>query len=483
MGAEREVTNLPIIRELGAMKATQSILFRTALIYLVLTLLNITVFILLVFENQLDLISENAVLASLNTGSALKYALDTIAGGKNPLDESTFLKIDAMASRVGAVGLSVFSEEGKALYRSPSAASRKGEGSQAATAEEFTTINTAIMKRDFEDRLFYHRIDKAKRNVELFIPLTYAGDRIAVASVILPMKDIPRRMTELYRQCALMAALILALHTSFVIIISRTLVLPLRALLDATHKMSAGMLDVSIAVVRDDEIGQLGRSFNEMAVSLRRLRDEARESNPLTGLPGNLTISRHIDELLQSGKLFAILYCDLDNFKAYNDAYGFAKGDEALLFTCECMRTVVERLALPDPFIGHEGGDDFIVITGVDTWESYVRSFIALFDEGAPFLYSVSDRQNGFIESFDRKGNRQRFPLMTVSVAVVTNAGKSYDRHQQMAEVAAEVKKLAKRGTGAPGSRFAIDRRREDSRPQSMDGSFAAAAEGNAKKV
>lgn len=280
-----------------------------------------------------------------------------------------------------------------------------------------------------------------------------------------------------------MAALILALHTFFIIIISRTLVLPLRNLLDATHTMSAGMLDVSIAIARDDEIGALGRAFNEMAVSLRQLRDTARESNPLTGLPGNLTISRHIDELLHSGKLFAILYCDLDNFKAYNDAYGFAKGDEALLFTCECLRTVGERLALPDPFIGHEGGDDFIVITGVDMWESYVRSFIALFDEGAPFFYSFSDRQNGCIESFDRKGNPQRFPLMTVSIAVVTNEGKLYDRHQQMAEVAAEVKKLAKSRSGAPGSRFAIDRRREDSRPQSMEGSPAPAAEGNPKKA
>ena len=213
------------------------------------------------------------------------------------------------------------------------------------------------MKRDFEDRLFYHRIDKAKRTVELFIPFAYAEDRIAVASVILPMKDIPHHITDLYRQCALMAALILALHTF--IIISRTLVLPLRSLLDATRTMSAGMLDVSIAIVRKDEIGALGRSFNEMAVSMRRLRDEARESNPLTCSSG---------------------------------MRGGTRGNRTS------------------------------------------ASFIALFDEGAPFFYSVSDRQNGCIESFDRKGNQQRFPLMTVSIAVVRKEGKLYDRHQQMAE-------------------------------------------------
>jgi GGDEF domain-containing protein len=465
--------------EAPRVKATKSILFRAALIYLVITLLNITVFILLVFENQIDLISENAVLASLNTGSSLKYALDAVTGGKSPMGEPDFLKITELASRVGAAGLAIFSEEGKAMYRFPADGFRAGM-SLPATAEEFAAINTAIMKRDFEDRPFFHRIDKAHRTVQLFIPFTYGGESIAVASVRLPMKDITRHMTNLYRQCALIAALILGLHTVFVIIVSRILIFPLHSLLDATHRMSAGMLDVSVAVVRDDEIGQLGRAFNEMAVSLHTLQEEARESNPLTGLPGNLTISRHIEDLLHSGSLFAILYCDLDNFKAYNDAYGFARGDEALLFTCDCLRRAVDQASMAMPFIGHEGGDDFIVITGVDTWEGYIGRFISLFDQGVPALYSASDRANGFIESVDRKGDRQRFPLMTVSIAVVTNAGKSYDRHQQMAEVAAEVKKLAKKGGGVPGSRFAIDRRREDSRPQTTNDS--PAAEGSARR-
>ena len=451
------------------MAVAKSILFRAALTYLIITVLNITVFILLVFENQVDLISENAVLTSLNAGDSLKRSLDNVVGGKGELDAGSFQKISQAASQAGAARLTIWSEDGRTLYRSPTASTPAGKESAIASTDEFALLNAAIMKRDFEDKLFSPRIDKATRTVELFIPFFYSVDKTAVAAVTLEMKDMPRQMAYLYRQCVIMGLLILVLHSIFVIIVSRILILPLRTLLDATYRMSQGALDISVPVRRDDEIGQLARSFNEMSVALGRMREEAREANPLTGLPGNLTIARRIDERLRSGETCAIVYCDLDNFKAYNDAYGFSKGDEAILYTTECLQKALDQLEITDGFVGHEGGDDFIVVTSFENWEPYVHRLIALFDERAPLLYSERDRKNGFIESVDRKGKRQNFPLMTVSIAVVTNKWRSYDRHQQVAEIAAEVKKLAKKSDGIPGSRFAIDRRKAESPPDPGD--------------
>jgi GGDEF domain-containing protein len=431
-------------------RATSSILLRIALAYFVITVLTITGFILLVFENQIDLISQNAVLSSLNAGTAVKYSLDAIAADRKPLDPAAFQRIEDMAMKAGVIRITVFGEDGTVLFRSGAAAA------VTATPDEFVAINSAILKRDFEAKLFSHHIDTPGRAVELFIPFTYAGDRIAVAEVTMPMRDIARQMGYLYRQCA-----ILGLHAGFFLIVTRVLIQPLRSLLAATERVSRGILEVSVRVYREDEIGRLARAFNEMSVALQRMRQEARESNPLTGLPGNLTIARHIDERLQSGAVIAVLYCDLDNFKAYNDAYGFAKGDEAILYTRDCLRKAFDELDIQGGFIGHEGGDDFIAVTGFDTWEPCVQRFMGLFDAGVPFLYSEADRAHGFLESVDRKGNRQHFPLMTVSVAVVTNRWRSYSRHEEIAGTAADLKKIAKKADGTSGSRFAIDRRKD----------------------
>jgi len=270
---------------------------------------------------------------------------------------------------------------------------------------------------------------------------------------------MPRQMAYLYRQCVIMGLLILVLHSIFVIIVSRILILPLRTLLDATYRMSQGALDISVPVRRDDEIGQLARSFNEMSVALGRMREEP-GGKPSEGLPGNLTIARRIDERCVPERL-RDRYCDLDNFKAYNDAYGFSKGDEAILYTTECLQKALDQLEITDGFVGTKAGM-ISSSSQASKLGAYVHRLIALFDERAPLLYSERDRKNGFIESVDRKGKRQNFPLMTVSIAVVTNKWKILRSASTVAEIAAEVKKLAKKSDGIPGSRFAIDRRKRN---------------------
>jgi len=202
-------------------------------------------------------------------------------------------------------------------------------------------------------------------------------------------------------------------------------------------------------VVRPDEIGALASAFNEMSVAIRNMHDEARGANPLTGLPGNITIAKVIDSRLKDGIPFAVLYCDMDNFKAYNDKYGFTRGDDAIIYTKECLLKTKEYATQPGVFIGHEGGDDFVMITPYDVWKSCADFFLNRFDTGVAQFYNKTDAQNGYIESVNRQGQPMRVPLMAVSIAVVSNRFRNFEHHAELVQVAAEIKKIAKKKDGS----------------------------------
>lgn len=431
----------------------KSIIFKTAVIYIFLTIFNISIFVLMVFENQLDLIAENAILNSQHKGSTLKYKVDNIIGVEGDLTTVNINKILKEVSSLGIIDFSLFSEGGKVFV---SIVNNKMVDKKTADILELKMINMAITKQGFEDKLFYHSIDKKEKRISLYIPFTYSNDKIGVAAMTFEMKDIDTQMGYLYRQCLLIGILVIALHIGFAFLFSKMILFPLRKLNEATHLVAQGKLDIRVPIVRDDEIGQLASAFNEMGVALQRMRDEAKGANPLTGLPGNITIANYIDECLNQGRIICVLYCDLDNFKAYNDKYGFTKGDEAILYTRDCLITSSKRKDMKNIFVGHEGGDDFVVVCDYEYWEPFAKSFITTFDRGVYQFYNSIDARNGFIESINRKGERQRFPLMSISVAVVSNNSRPFRRHAEMIQVAAEVKKYVK---SMDGSCYAIDRR------------------------
>ena len=220
----------------------------------------------------------------------------------------------------------------------------------------------AITKQGFEDKLFHHNVDRKDKSISLYLPFTYATDKLGVAAIKVVMKDIDRQMGYLYRQCLLIGLLVVVVHIGFAFLFSKMILVPIRELNEATHMIAQGKLDIRVPIVRLDEIGQLASSFNEMSVALRECAMRQRV-NPLSGLPGNITIASYIDDCLNKGKIICVLYCDLDNFKAYNDKYGFTKGDEAILYTRDCLLTAAKRKDIRNVFVGHEGGDDFVVVT------------------------------------------------------------------------------------------------------------------------
>ncbi len=431
----------------------QSIVFKTVVIYIFLTILNVSIFVLMVFENQLDLIAENAILSSQHKASSLKYRIDNIIGLKGDLTAVNINKILKEASALGITTIAIFSEGGRVFVYVV-----KGDivSKENADINELRMINMAITRQGFEDKLFYHSVNRRDKTISLYIPFTYNEDKIGVAAIDLEMKDIDRQMGYLYRQCLLIGILVIIVHIGFAFLFSKMILSPLRKLNEATDMITKGNLEIRVPIVRDDEIGRLASSFNEMSVALQRMRDEAKGANPLTGLPGNITIAKHIDDCLAANRIIAVLYCDLDNFKAYNDKYGFTRGDDAILYTRDCLVAASKRKDVTNVFIGHEGGDDFVVVTDFDCWEIFAKSFIATFDRGIYQFYTSVDARNGFIESINRKGERQRFPLMSVSVAVVSNKTRPFRRHAEIIAVAAEVKKYVK---SIEGSCYAIDRR------------------------
>jgi diguanylate cyclase (GGDEF)-like protein len=188
---------------------------------------------------------------------------------------------------------------------------------------------------------------------------------------------------------------------------------------------------------------------------LRRAK-EMRAQSPLTGLPGNVRIEAEIENRVKAGETFAILYVDLDHFKSFNDHYGFMRGDQVIQWTARLLQDVALEIGGSSSFIGHIGGDDFVVACSAELAERIAETIIARFDAGAAEQYDEADRALGFIEVTNRRGEIQRFPLVSVSIGVASSARRTFSHYAEVVAVATEMKSFTK---GTAGSSWAMDRR------------------------
>lgn len=184
---------------------------------------------------------------------------------------------------------------------------------------------------------------------------------------------------------------------------------------------------------------------------------QLRATSPLTGLPGNFVIEAFLDRRIAEGQDFGLLHIDLDGFKAYNDHYGFVRGDRAIALTARMVLSAVEALGGQDAFVGHIGGDDFAVVCDADQAEAIAAGIVERFDEVADSLYDPDDRAQGYIEVVDRSGGSHRSPMLSISVGVADSRLRDYRSSTEAAAVAVELKRFAK---AVPGSAWRIDRRR-----------------------
>jgi GGDEF domain-containing protein len=231
---------------------------------------------------------------------------------------------------------------------------------------------------------------------------------------------------------------------------------PIKKLGRATQFIAKGDFDYDPKIKSGDEVGELAQFFRHMAGRLKELEELNLDASPLTRLPGNVAIERTLSELLKEKKPFALCHTDLDNFKPFADKYGYAWASEVIKEVAEILKEAVAHAGINGDFIGHIGGDDFVIITSPSQVDKICGHVIKEFDHRILKFYSESDRKAGFIFGKDRRGVEQKFPLMTISIAVVLNRDKAFESPLQIAEVAAELKEYAKT---LPGSNYVKEER------------------------
>lgn len=179
------------------------------------------------------------------------------------------------------------------------------------------------------------------------------------------------------------------------------------------------------------------------------------DSNPLTHLPGNPSIQARVEREIATGNPFAVLYCDLNNFKSFNDKYGFEAGDRILKATAE----IIVHAAKQDPgsFVGHIGGDDFIVVCKFDKAESIAQEITQNMDNTAPTFYSSEDQAQGYMISTNRKGEQEKFSFLGIGIGIVHNTKRPLTSFAMVSNIGSELKCLAKQHE--KGSYYVLDRR------------------------
>ena len=241
------------------------------------------------------------------------------------------------------------------------------------------------------------------------------------------------------------------------IVITRNISRPLVLLKKATQEISNGNFNRVPEIRNKDEIGDLARSFNEMSKRLKNLEEMYLDANPLTRLPGSVAIENILKKRMGSRQAIAFCLIDLDHFKVFNDHYGYSQGNKVIKATAKLLEDAKARYGDRNDFIGHIGGDDFVMVTGIKYFKKICEFIIQSFDHMIRHYYDPKDLKKGFIESRSRSGEKKNFPVMTISIAVVTVKESNFEHHVQVIEVATELKNYAKT---LAKSQYIIDRRK-----------------------
>ena len=222
--------------------------------------------------------------------------------------------------------------------------------------------------------------------------------------------------------------------------------------IDRTHRINVLKESVEYYIKKPVDTAYLYYTLK----NLNRLLTMNRRISPLTGLPGNVQIHAELKKRLSNKEEFTVLYLDLDNFKAYNDVYGFLKGDKIIQFTARTILQCVHKYFTENAFIGHIGGDDFVAIIPTTEVNNICQEIIATFDKEVSQFFTPEDLEKGYIEVANRKGVMEQFTLTSISIGAVIVEKDRFENILEIGEVGAQEKHVAK---SIVGSSYAIDRR------------------------
>jgi diguanylate cyclase (GGDEF)-like protein len=346
----------------------------------------------------------------------------------------------------------VFDPEGKILAATDERLI--GENTRYKDIERFQDLE----KLEKENKWFMLEVDKLKNCLEIYVAIKSdsQGKITYLAKLYNSLGNIPEAFLAVYKPVILSIILIILANILVGFFLSKSVVGPVKMLNEVTKIIAQGDLTVRTNIQTNDELEELSSTFNNMTQELVKMKERAENANPLTKLPGNIVIHEETEKRIRENQKFMVIYCDLDNFKAFNDKYGIAKGDEAIKLTAEILKEAAKNMGNPGDFVGHEGGDDFILLTTPEKAQGVADYITSEFDKRVRSLYNQEDLSQGFIISHGRDGSTKQFSIMTISLAGATNAHRPITSYAEVTNIAAEVKNKAK-SIGA--SVFVIDKR------------------------
>lgn len=428
--------------------------FRVTILIASLSLLMIFVFTTIQLRNHLErLRSYNRYRARVGT-IIVKTTMETLIKSI-PSEEmmagifkaavSSFSKEEVVEK------ISVISMSGDVVATNDPLVEKFGE-----TKKDIDTYRT-LSKSAGQNTWFFSIMNQRTQNIDIYIPISTSSQNIYIAKLSFSIANIQRAFFDILVPISLTAIAVIVVNIILGFILSRTVVRPIKILNSATKDIASGNLERRVEIRTGDEIQELGRTFNIMTVELKKMHERAQNANPLTSLPGNNMIREEIENRIKKNLRFVAIYSDLDNFKAFNDNYGIAKGDEVIKCTGEILKNVIKEKGNLRDFVGHEGGDDFYLITTPEKADGIAKKIINDFDSKIRDFYSEEDRKRGGIRSKDRKGRDETFPIMTISLAGISNASHAIKNYGELTNIAVEVKHKAKE---VQKSNFVMDHRK-----------------------
>ena len=318
------------------------------------------------------------------------------------------------------------------------------------TSEDLIATERSLLdKKEGKPPLFL--IDKDKQKLNVFVPITSpVKNRVYIAKISFPLGNLSLALQKSMGTLVSMFLLTLLAGLLIAGALSNSIVKPILALNKATQDILKGKLGQKVAIYTGDEIEELADTFNEMSVALKDMKERAEDANPLTQLPGNHGIYHETQKRVYEKQKFVFFHIDLDRFKIFNDHYGLARGDDVIRKTAKLLRDAIQERGTPSDFLGHQGGDDFVIITTPLRAREVAETVIKKFDALLKTLYRKDDFERGYIMEHDRRSPDRspeslvKFPLMAISLAGVTNTKRDFTDYFDLLGRAVDVKRKVK---------------------------------------
>ncbi|MBN1688682.1 MAG: sensor domain-containing diguanylate cyclase [Candidatus Omnitrophica bacterium] len=300
----------------------------------------------------------------------------------------------------------------------------------------------------------YHvRVNRQTKKLIAYVPLKSPDNQgVYIARILFSLADIKDALQASRWALGLMLILILLAGSAIGHGLAKSIVKPIREINTVTQEIIKGHLGKQVEIHTGDEIEELAHRFNRMSLALKEMKQQAEDANPLTQLPGNQGIFRELSQRIYEKQKLVLFHVDIDRFKVFNDHFGLALGDRAISNTAALLKKAVEEKGSADDFIGHQGGDDFIIITRPGHAKDIAEYVCEHFSpDVVRTIYKKEDFERGYTLALDRRRQTQtgeevmfKFPLIAISLAGVSNAKKDFADYTACMAAAIEVKKETK---------------------------------------